>query len=287
VLASGHIWVNDLADVREAPELVPPDQRGGTASASRGRSPGAALIVTATPSGRGLGTRFDASDDRIIVGYREDDIEVAGAQGSRSRVEILRSSDADAWVATGLGCVQHNGAVFGERSLSTGDAIRVENTFFRFICGADLNRQYHETIYHLTIIDFATEIHNKRYLLEALDKELRRASSTGSVVIVATIEFERDAASDVASHDVLGNVARALRRDLSREQVVARSGDLEITVVSPNTSLEAAETALRASVSPLSNRTAPMRLGVAAWQTGIDPSSLLAQSRSNARPWSG
>jgi two-component system, cell cycle response regulator len=281
-----------LADVKEAPALVPPDQGGGTSSRSTGGSRGAALIVTATPSGAGLGLRLDASDHGIAVGYCEDDFEVEGAEQSGSRVEIVRcsdsgESDSGEWVARGSGRVQHNGAVFGERTVSAGDAIRVENTFFRFLRGADIDGQYYETIYHLTIVDFATEIHNTRYLLEALDKELSRASNTGSVVVAATIRFEREAASAAASHDVLGDVAGALRRHLSREQVVARSGDLEITVVSPNSSPEAVERALRAALQPLGKRTARMRLGVAASQTRIDSSRLLARSRSNARPWPG
>jgi PleD family two-component response regulator len=234
--------------------------------------------------------RLNASDQGIRVGYREDDFEVEGAELSGSRVEILRCADSSEvadgeWVAKGFGRVQHNAAPFRERSLSAGDAIRVENTFFRFLCGRDVDSQYHETIYHLTIVDFATEIHNARYLLEALNKELERASHTRSVLVVATIQFERDAASGAASHDVLRGVASAVRRHLSREQVVARSGDLEITVVSPDGSPEAVDSALRAAVHPLGSQTAHMRLGVASSQTGIDSSSLLAQSRANARPW--
>jgi two-component system cell cycle response regulator len=267
--------------------LVPPAQRGG--SSSLGRSHGAALILTATPSGTGLGLRLDARNHGIRVGYGDDDFGVEGAEEAGSRVAIARSAESDGgeWVARGIGRVHHNGAAFNECCLSTGDAIRVENTFFRFLCGADIEGQYCETVYHLTIVDFATELHNTRYLLEALDKELRRAIDTASVVVVATIQFERDANSTLASHDVLGNVASVLRRHLSQEQVIARSGDLEIAVVSPDSSAQDVEVALQASVRPLSGRTAPMHLGLAASHAGIDASTLLARSRANARPWSG
>lgn len=272
---------------REAPVLVPPGQRGG--SSSLGPSHGAALIVTATPSGTGLGLRLNARDHGINVGYRDDDFEVEGAEEAGSRVAIARSahSDGGKWIAKGIGRVHHNGGVFNERCLSTGDTIRVENTFFRFLCGADIEGQYYETIYHLTIVDFATELHNKRYLLEVLDKELRRAIDTASVVVVATLHFERDADSTPASHDVLGPVARALRRHLPQEQVVARSGNLEIVVVSPDSSAQDVEAALQASLRPIRGQTAPMRLGLAASQAGIDASTLLARSKANARPWSG
>jgi GGDEF domain-containing protein len=258
---------------------------------SAGASRGAALVVTVAAGCARLGLRLHVSDSGISVGSAEDDLEVEGAEQSGSRVQIIRranlgDSDANEWVAKGFGRVQHNGTAFSERSLSTSDAIRVENTFFRFLCGADLDTQYYETIYHLTIVDFATGIHNTRYLMEALENELERARNTGSVVVVATILLEQTEIL-AASHDILENVTRSLRRHVSQEQIVARSGDLEITIVSPDSSPEPVEAALRASLRSLSSGTPRMRIGVAASEAGTEPAALLAQARSNAQPWSG
>ena len=41
--------------------------------------------------------------------------------------------------------------------------------------GADAEAKYHEEIYRMTIVDGLTQIHNKRYLYEALEKEIIRA----------------------------------------------------------------------------------------------------------------
>ena len=60
--------------------------------------------------------------------------------------------------------------------LKDGDYLRVGNCIYRFLMGGNVETEYHEEIYRLTIIDGLTEIHNKRYLMEFLDRELARSS---------------------------------------------------------------------------------------------------------------
>src|SRR5204863_2834824 len=59
--------------------------------------------------------------------------------------------------------------------LRDGDYLRVGNCIYRFLAGGNVEAEYHEEIYRLTIIDALTDIHNKRYLLEFLDRELDRS----------------------------------------------------------------------------------------------------------------
>ena len=61
--------------------------------------------------------------------------------------------------------------------LKDGDYLRVGNCIYRFLAGGNVEAEYHEEIYRLTIIDGLTEIHNKRYLLEFLDRELARSGA--------------------------------------------------------------------------------------------------------------
>ena len=60
--------------------------------------------------------------------------------------------------------------------LKDGDYLRVGNCIYRFLAGGNVEAEYHEEIYRLTIIDALTDIHNKRYLLEFLDRELARSA---------------------------------------------------------------------------------------------------------------
>ena len=56
--------------------------------------------------------------------------------------------------------------------LKDGDYLRVGNCIYRFLAGGNVEAQYHEEIYRMTIMDGLTGVHNKRYFLETLDKRL-------------------------------------------------------------------------------------------------------------------
>jgi len=65
-----------------------------------------------------------------------------------------------------------NNAAVASAVLKDGDYLRVGNCIYRFLTGGNVEAEYHEEIYRLTIIDGLTDTHNKRYLLEFLDREL-------------------------------------------------------------------------------------------------------------------
>ena len=60
--------------------------------------------------------------------------------------------------------------------LHDGDYLRVGNCIYRFIAGGNVESEYHEEIYRLTIIDGLTSVHNQRYMTEFLDRELARSA---------------------------------------------------------------------------------------------------------------
>ena len=48
-----------------------------------------------------------------------------------------------------------------ENVLKNGDRVKIGPTIFKFLSGADVEAQYHEEIYRMTIIDGLTEAYNK------------------------------------------------------------------------------------------------------------------------------
>src|SRR5207244_8344348 len=60
--------------------------------------------------------------------------------------------------------------------LNDGDCLRVGNCIYHSLAGGNVESEYHEEIYRLTIIDGLTQIHNQRYLLDFLDRELARSN---------------------------------------------------------------------------------------------------------------
>ena len=63
--------------------------------------------------------------------------------------------------------------------LKDGDYLRIGNGIYRFLAGGNVEAEYHEEIYRLTIVDALTDIHNKRYFIEFLDRSwpARRATA--------------------------------------------------------------------------------------------------------------
>ena len=62
-----------------------------------------------------------------------------------------------------------------EALLQNAIASRSGPTILKYLSGADAEAKYHEEIYRMTIVDGLTQIHNKRYLYEALEREVLRA----------------------------------------------------------------------------------------------------------------
>ena len=53
--------------------------------------------------------------------------------------------------------------------------MKVGPTILKYLSGADAEAKYHEEIYRMTIVDGLTQIHNKRYLFESLEREIIRS----------------------------------------------------------------------------------------------------------------
>ena len=116
------------------------------------------------------------------------------------------------------GTYLNNVEVRGETSLRSGDLIKVGSAIFKFLFGGELGSieaQYHEEIYRLTIVDGLTQVYNKRYLLEFLDREMARClrhERALSLVIFDIDHFKQinDTYGHLAGDYVLRELAQAL-----------------------------------------------------------------------------
>src|SRR5207247_3830386 len=108
--------------------------------------------------------------------------------------------------------------------LKDGDYLRVGNCIYRFLAGGNVEAEYHEEIYRLTIIDALTGIHNKRYLLEFLDRELARSARHHRPLSLVMLDIDRFK----AVNDELGHLAGdfTLRELLSLAKEAIRKEEL-------------------------------------------------------------
>ncbi|MEQ9322147.1 MAG: GGDEF domain-containing protein, partial [Polyangiaceae bacterium] len=135
--------------------------------------------------------------------------------------------------------------VLREVVLRNGDRVKIGSTIFKFLSGADVEAQYHEEIYRLTIVDGLTQVHNKRYLYEALERELirgRRHNRNLAVLMFDIDHFKRinDLHGHLAGDFVLKEMARIVQSRIRRDEVFARYGGEEFCIILPETMLEGA-----------------------------------------------
>ncbi len=136
------------------------------------------LVVIYTAEPGLLGKRFvlDKSPTRLGRGA-DSQIVLEGDSVSRRHAHLERR--AGAWYVVDDGST--NGTYVNEEQIAreqllvNGDRIKVGPSILKFLSGADAEAKYHEEIYRMTIVDGLTQIHNKRALFEALEKELMRA----------------------------------------------------------------------------------------------------------------
>jgi diguanylate cyclase (GGDEF)-like protein len=128
-----------------------------------------------------------------------------------------------------------------ERSpLKDGDIIRIGAAILKFLSGSNVEAAYHEEIYKLTILDALTGVHNKRFFLEFLEREISRAlrhSTTLALVLFDLDHFKKvnDTHGHLAGDAVLKEVARRLIPRVRREDLLARYGGEEFACVLPDT----------------------------------------------------
>lgn len=118
---------------------------------------------------------------------------------------------------------------------------------FKYIAGGNVEALYHEEIYRMTILDGLTNVHNKRFLVEFLDRELSRARRHERPLSVAMLDLDHfktinDTFGHLAGDYVLKKVAEVIAANVRREELLARYGGEEFTIVLPETEIDGAVT---------------------------------------------
>jgi two-component system, cell cycle response regulator len=213
-----------------------------------GEKGGDCLVVIYTKEPSLLGKRFvlDFSPMRIGRGA-ENHIVLEGDSVSRRHAHFEQRNSTWWCVDDGStnGSYVNDEQIMREQKLSNGDRIKIGPTIFKYLAGQDVEAQYHEEIYRMTIIDGLTQAHVKRYLLESLDKEIMRARRHQrdlSFLMFDIDHFKKinDVHGHLAGDFVLKEVARIVQGRIRRDEVFARYGGEEFAIILPETNLEGA-----------------------------------------------
>lgn len=135
------------------------------------------IVVIYSSDARQFGKRHVLGDEPILLGRgSENTLVLENDSVSRRHCRIEKRSKH--WYLLDLESTNGsyvNDTLCKEMQLRRGDQIKVGDTILKFLSGSDVEAQYHETIYRMTIVDGLTGVNNKRFLMEAMEREIPRA----------------------------------------------------------------------------------------------------------------
>lgn len=200
------------------------------------------VLVQIYPAGPNMGRKYVLQGKTIALG-RDPASDIVISSDSVSRRHARMSIEGGRRLATDLQST--NGTYVNDQPilsefLNHGDQVKVGDTIFKYLVGSDVETAYHEEIYRMTIVDGLTGVFNKRYFLEALEKEMSRAQRYGrplSVLMFDIDHFKRvnDNYGHLAGDYVLQALARLISTRARREEIFARYGGEEFVILLPET----------------------------------------------------
>ncbi|HZS41855.1 MAG TPA: GGDEF domain-containing protein, partial [Polyangia bacterium] len=124
-----------------------------------------------------LGRKYNLETANVIIGRSsKSEIQIDQESVSRNHAKIINTGKSI--ILRDLGSTNGtyvNDQLIDEYVLRDGDFIKIGRTIFKFLSGGNIENAYHEEIYRLTTVDGLTQIFNRRYFLEQLEREVSRA----------------------------------------------------------------------------------------------------------------
>jgi len=204
---------------------------------------GSALVVI---YGTDLGRKYDLDQKTTVIG-RSSTCDILVDQDSISRNHAkITIEDGKATIedmGSTNGTFVNDESVANGLQLRNGDLIKIGRTIFKYIGGGNIEAQYHEEIYKLTTTDGLTQIFNKRYFKETLEREVSRCLRYKRNLSLLMFDIDHfkainDTYGHLAGDYVLKHLAQTVHSRIRREDVFARYGGEEFAIILPEVDLE-------------------------------------------------
>jgi diguanylate cyclase (GGDEF)-like protein len=188
-----------------------------------------------------IGKKFILEDEEFTIGRDvKNNIVVDLDNVSRRHAKITTVQGRSFVVDLGStnGTYLNDNEVLEEMPLRTGDYVKVGGSIFKFLSGGNIESLYYEEIYQLTIVDGLTTIHNKRFFLEYLEREMGRCHRYGRPLSLVMFDIDffkkiNDTHGHLAGDYVLREMSLLIKQRIRREECFARYGGEEFAVVMP------------------------------------------------------
>lgn len=256
------------------------------------------IIIRGTPQGH----RFFITQNEMVLGRDPSaDISILDQSISRKHAKVIKK-DGKVFLAD-LGSA--NGSLINDkklaknetRQLAKEDMIKLGSTVMKFLPQGELETLYLGNLGSAAHTDALTKIYNKRYLMEVLEVEFKRAKALHTDFSVLFFDLDHfKKVNDTYGHDagdvVLKEFASLIRANHIRpKDVFARYGGEEFIILLGNTGLkDAADIAerIRSAVETHAflyegkRMAVTTSMGVAELKTGIESASTLLKQADQA-----
>lgn len=206
-----------------------------------------------------IARRFPLEFDEMTVGRSEDaDIRVNDDSASRIHARfVVDNGHVTVFDLDSTNGVFVNDCQVKQLGLRDGDFVQVGETIFKFLSGSNVEAKYHQEMYSLTTLDGLTKAYNRRYFLEALEREIMRSRRYERPLCLGLIDIDHfkninDTWGHLAGDQVLRDMCRIILDAIRKEDIFARYGGEEFALLLPEIGLDGARTLcerLRESIS--------------------------------------
>ena len=197
--------------------------------------------------GRELGKQYSLAAEETVIGRGGDSTLILDMDNvSRRHARVLNKKDGfyvEDLKSTN-GTYVNDVEVKYER-LRNGDLIKIGGAILKFLQGGNIEALFHEEIYRMTIVDGLTQVHNKRYFLEFIDREMARCARYDRPLSLLLFDIDHfkqvnDVHGHLAGDFVLKRLAEIVGKHIRKEEAFARYGGEEFAVLMPETTSERA-----------------------------------------------
>ncbi len=220
--------------------------RGDRPPAARGTGEACIVIIYGPDLGRRIpleGSKFEIGrSSKCDLALDQDSVSRHHARIERDRVGGYRVAD----LGSTNGTYVNDAAIDGDVLLADGDRIKIGRSILKFMEGDNIEASYHEEIYRLMTIDGLTQLFNRRYFDETLEREVNRCTRYKRPLALVVMDIDHfkqknDRFGHVAGDAVLRQLAQTVRPKLRREDIFARTGGEEFSLILPEVSLAGAK----------------------------------------------
>jgi diguanylate cyclase (GGDEF)-like protein len=197
--------------------------------------------------GRDLGKQYTLDRPETTIG-RGGDNTIVLDMDNVSRMHARVNQKVDGYFVEDLnstnGTYVNDVEVKYER-LRNGDLIKIGGAILKFLSGGNIESLFHEEIYRMTIVDGLTQVHNKRYFMEFLDREMARCSRYDRPLALLLFDIDKfkainDLHGHLAGDAILKKLAEMVSKHVRKEEAFARYGGEEFAIIMPETNGERA-----------------------------------------------